>query len=220
MSILPILSQLQPTGSDSGYRQREARAVTQKVSSGTVVSRDGDRWEPSTGSSEQIQRELQELQQRDREVRRSEFMKLQYAGIHALGPRFDFEIGPDGKAYAVEGDVVLDIKTEAGNPVRTAEKLADVKRALMMVPNPGPEVRRLAAEVARRELVARVAMRTDTSWPAEAPEPATRIAQPQQAGDSTNNPAVTAQAMQLRSFQQYKVERLMSPEYVYRRNAS
>jgi hypothetical protein len=147
-------------------------------------------------------------------------MKLQYAGIHALGPRFDFEIGPDGKAYAVKGDAVIDINLEASNPARTAEKLADVKRALTMVPNPGPEVRRLAAEVARRELVARVAMRTDTSWPADAPESATRIAQTEKSGDSTYTPTVTAQVMQLRSFQQYKVERLMSAEYVYRRNAS
>jgi hypothetical protein len=147
-------------------------------------------------------------------------MKLQYAGIHALCPRFDFEIGPDGKAYAVKGDAVIDINLEAGNPLRMDKKLADVKRALMMVPNPRPVERRQAAEVARRELVARVAMRSDTSWPADAPESATRIAQTEKSGDSTYTPTFTAQVIQLRSFQQYKVERLMSPEYVYRRNAS
>lgn len=55
-----------------------------------------------------------ELQQRDREVRMHEQTHLQAAGPYAAGPaHYDYQMGPDGKMYAIGGSVEIAATTSA-----------------------------------------------------------------------------------------------------------
>ena len=63
----------------------------------------------NTGSEEltqQEQREVSELKMTDAQVRNHEHAhKAAAGGLHTSGPNYEYETGPDGRKYAVAGDV-------------------------------------------------------------------------------------------------------------------
>ncbi|MDJ0805823.1 MAG: putative metalloprotease CJM1_0395 family protein [Gammaproteobacteria bacterium] len=105
-------------------------------------------------------RELEKLQRRDREVKAHEQAHKVNAGRYANGAAsFDYKIGPDGKRYAVGGEVSIDISREA-DPQRTLEKAEVIRRAALAPADPSAQDRRIAAQAtmmaaeARQELLA------------------------------------------------------------------
>ncbi|GIX47090.1 MAG: hypothetical protein KatS3mg131_1301 [Candidatus Tectimicrobiota bacterium] len=75
---------------------------------------------------------LRELQRRDRAVRAHEQAHLLAAGPLAQGgARFVYRVGPDGKRYAVEGEVPIDTRPVPGNPQATKQKAARIRRAAL-----------------------------------------------------------------------------------------
>jgi hypothetical protein len=106
--------------------------------------------------------ELRRLQARDARIRAKEMARLGAAGSLALsGARFRFEVGPDGRQYAVDGEVRVDTAYE-GDPERNLEKARQLQVTALAGPNlmsTDPALsalaRRLAlmayADLARRE---------------------------------------------------------------------
>ncbi len=113
------------------------------------TGRDG---EPLTDDEVQL---VQELKQRDMEVRRHEMAHIAASGGHARGgAHFEYQVGPDGKRYAVGGDVSIDIS--AGNtPEETVRKMQAVQRAALAPAQPSSQDRSVAAAAARKEMQAR-----------------------------------------------------------------
>jgi hypothetical protein len=191
-----------------------------------IVNADGDRWEPVapralSSLSDQERAEVEALRKREREVRRSESAKLQQAKSLARGPVYSYEVGPDGNVYAVDGEVIFDMKEVPGDPQRTAEKMSETRLALMAVPNPGPEERRLASEAARKEAVARAEIRSEEikalrETITAASEEVEAYKQVPSAYTELAAPLTTDAILALKSFDQYKVQRKPSPEYAYR----
>lgn len=106
--------------------------------------------------SEDEQREVEQLKNRDREVRAHEQAHLAAAGSYARGgPRYDYESGPDRKRYAVGGEVSIDTSPVAGDPEATIRKAQVVRRAAQAPAEPSPQDRRVAAEAGRMEAQAR-----------------------------------------------------------------
>ena len=110
--------------------------------------------------SRQEEQELKELKKRDREVRAHEQAHLAAAGGHALGgPRYTYQVGPDGKRYAVGGEVPLDASKVPNNPQATILKAQAIRRAALAPANPSAPDKAIAAEAAamaaeaRRDLV-------------------------------------------------------------------
>lgn len=102
------------------------------------------------------QQEVRKLKQRDAEVRRHEAAHKGAAGPHAKGgPKFEFEAGPDGKQYAVGGEVSIDTSEVAGDPQATIRKMQQVRRAALAPANPSLQDRAVAATAARIEQQAR-----------------------------------------------------------------
>ena len=82
-------------------------------------------------------KQLQELRNRDREVRAHELAHLAVAGALAIsGPAYDFERGPDGQLYAVGGEVHIDTSAEAGDPEATLDKARQIRSAALAPAQP------------------------------------------------------------------------------------
>ncbi len=112
-----------------------------------------------TGKSElteEEQREVEELEERDREVRRHEQAHKSAAGRYASGaPSFVYEVGPDGRRYAVGGEVSIDVSPVPDDPQATIDKMQQVRRAANAPAEPSDQDRRMAAEAAQLEHQAR-----------------------------------------------------------------
>ena len=107
--------------------------------------------------SDQEQKQIQELKKIDREVRRHEQAHRAAAGGLAVsGPQFQFVTGPDGKRYAVAGEVKIDTSSIPNDPEATIRKARQIRKAALAPQNPSSQDRRVAAEASRLEFEARM----------------------------------------------------------------
>ncbi len=110
----------------------------------------------ASGLGDPKQKEIQKLKQRDAEVRRHEAAHKGAAGPHAKGgPKFEFESGPNGRQYAVGGEVSIDTSEVVGNPNATIQKMQQVRRAALAPANPSAQDRAVAATATKLEQNAR-----------------------------------------------------------------
>ena len=116
-------------------------------------SRDGS----SRNSAEAREQEQQiaELASRDREVRAHEQAHAAVGGPHAGAPTYTFQRGPDGKRYAIGGEVGIDTGPVANDPEATLRKMELVQRAALAPAEPSAQDRRVAAQAAAKATVAR-----------------------------------------------------------------
>lgn len=102
------------------------------------------------------QEEVTRLEQRDAEVRAHENAHKAAAGQHARGgPTYEFERGPDGRRYAVGGEVQIDTSPVPNDPDATILKMRQVRRAALAPAEPSPQDRRVASEASQQESAAR-----------------------------------------------------------------
>lgn len=92
------------------------------------------------------EKKVRELQQRDREVRAHEQAHKTVGGIYAGNPTYKTVRGPDGRSYAVSGEVKIDTSPVPNNPEATIRKMEQVKRAALAPTNPSAQDRRVASE--------------------------------------------------------------------------
>lgn len=107
--------------------------------------------------SEEERQILKELKARDAEVRAHEQAHLAAAGPYANGaPKYDYQTGPDGKQYAVGGEVSIDTSPVPGDLEATVRKAQTVKRAALAPRDPSPQDIKVAAQAAQLEAQARL----------------------------------------------------------------
>ena len=93
---------------------------------------------------------LTKLQARDKQVRAHEQAHLAAAGQYARGgAAFVYKTGPDGKIYAVGGEVSIDIGKE-NNPEATVTKMQIVRRAALAPAQPSSTDRQVASQATAR----------------------------------------------------------------------
>lgn len=108
------------------------------------------------GLSEAELLEVVELKRRDAEVKAHEQAHTSAAGnLVQGGTSFDYETGPDGKRYAVGGEVSIDTSTVPGDPQATLIKAQKIRRAASAPVDPSAQDRSVAAEASRIEAQAR-----------------------------------------------------------------
>ncbi len=103
-----------------------------------------------SGLTPEQQQVVQELVQTDAEVRRHEQAHAAAGGPYAGAPSYDYTRGPDGRLYAVGGDVQIDVAAIPGNPEATIQKMQLVRRAALAPANPSPQDQRVAAIAQQR----------------------------------------------------------------------
>lgn len=92
------------------------------------------------------EKEIEELEERDAEVKRHEQAHFQAGGKYASAPKYEYQTGPDGKRYAVGGSVDIDISDVPGDPQATLEKARIIKRAALAPEDPSVQDRKVARE--------------------------------------------------------------------------
>jgi hypothetical protein len=108
--------------------------------------------EPASNSFELSEDELkmiEELKARDLEVRAHEQAHKSVGGQYTGAISFSYQAGPDGKRYAVGGEVPIDVSPIAGNPQATIAKMMVVSAAARAPAQPSAQDQMVAAQAAR-----------------------------------------------------------------------
>ena len=101
-------------------------------------------------------RQIAQLQQIDQQVRRHEQAHLAAGGNLVLGaPTFQYVVGPNGRRYAVGGEVRIDTSPVEGDPEATLLKAQQIRRAALAPSNPSTQDRSVAAKASSLESQAR-----------------------------------------------------------------
>ncbi len=130
--------------------EKEGKNSKSGNSSGKPVGADGQ------PVSEEDARIIQQLQATDREVRAHEQAHKAAAGPYAVGgPTFQYTTGPDGKRYAVGGEVRIDTAPVPDNPEATIVKAQTIRRAALAPADPSGQDRQVAAAATQLETQAR-----------------------------------------------------------------
>ncbi len=83
---------------------------------------------------------IEQLQQADSEVRRHEMAHVAAGGRYITsGASFSYQRGPDGKNYAVSGEVSIDTSAVPGDPKATMQKMQQIKNAALAPANPSSQ---------------------------------------------------------------------------------
>ena len=100
---------------------------------------------------------LRELRARDREVRAHEAAHVAAGGsLVRGGPSFTLQRGPDGRSYAIGGEVQLDTSAVPDNPEATLRKSDQVRAAALAPAQPSPQDLRVAANAGQLAARARI----------------------------------------------------------------
>jgi hypothetical protein len=110
------------------------------------------------------QRQVDSLKQRDGEVRAHEMAHMMAGGSLVLhGASYSYATGPDGKRYAVGGEVSIDTSPVHDDPKATALKMQHVQRAALAPAQPSSQDRSVAASAAKAEAEAHAEERQQSS---------------------------------------------------------
>jgi len=144
--------------------------------------------------TEAERKEVQKLKQRDREVRAHEAAHKAAGGSIAGAPSFETTTGPDGRSYAVAGEVKIDTSPVPNNPEATIRKMEIVRRAALAPSQPSSQDRQVAADAAAKIQQARIEKReqdaeerekvegSDETQPSETQVGETQVAEAQPGG--------------------------------------
>ena len=90
--------------------------------------------------------QISELSKRDIEVKTHEQAHAAVGGSFAQSPSYEYEKGPDGRRYAVDGEVSIDVAPISGDPQATISKMQKVYAAAMAPVQPSMADIRVAAQ--------------------------------------------------------------------------
>lgn len=92
------------------------------------------------------QQEVEKLKQRDAEVRAHEQAHIAAAaGLSTSAPTYTYQTGPDGKKYAVGGEVNVSF-TESGNPETDLQNAEAMKNSALAPADPSSQDKSVAGE--------------------------------------------------------------------------
>lgn len=98
---------------------------------------------------------IRSLQMRDRQVRAHEAAHAAAGGAHAGHPTYTLQQGPDGRSYAIGGEVSISTSEIPNDPQATLEKAQTVRRAALAPADPSAADRAIAAKAMQTALKAR-----------------------------------------------------------------
>ncbi|MCX7023185.1 MAG: putative metalloprotease CJM1_0395 family protein [Spirochaetes bacterium] len=139
---------------DKGGRKRgaERRLDEALAEKGRAENRDEARRGENRSDTAQV---IRALSSRDAEVRAHEAAHVGAGGRYVRGgASFSYQRGPDGRMYAVGGEVGIDTSPVPGNPEATAAKMRTVRAAALAPADPSGADRSVAAAAAQQEAAA------------------------------------------------------------------
>lgn len=132
--------------SDKPNSTKQSDESNQKQSLSDKNSEDAESSEKEEQRRELIeQQQVQKLKKRDSEVKAHEQAHAAVGGELAGAPQYQYTLGPDGKRYAIAGEVKIDISPEQ-DPQQTITKMEKVKRAALAPVEPSAQDLKVAAQ--------------------------------------------------------------------------
>ena len=105
--------------------------------------------------SNEERRQVQQLAQRDQKVRAHEMAHMAAGGgLIRGGVKYQYQRGPDGRIYAVGGEVSIDTSSE-NDPEQTIQKMQRVRASALAPADPSAQDRAVAAAAAQKAQHAR-----------------------------------------------------------------
>mgnify|MGYP001331381583 CR=1 FL=1 len=126
-------------GTVAGKEEQAQASTTGEAAEKTAENESDEALSPAQ------EEELHALQLRDQEVRQHEQQHAGVGGQHAGAPSYEYETGPDGKQYAVEGEVQIDLSPIADDPRATIDKMQQIKAAALAPAEPSQADKNAAA---------------------------------------------------------------------------
>ncbi len=108
------------------------------------------------------QQQIQKLKQTDQKVREHEAAHMAAGAGLTGGAHFEYVHGPDGKQYAVGGEVKIDV-SPAQTPQQTLDKAKRIQAAAMAPADPSAQDRAVAAQAAQMAAKAQVELSRQSS---------------------------------------------------------
>lgn len=149
---------------DSQENQDESQTASQNKIKET--SSEEQKTQENSKEARTNEKIIGQLTQRDKEVRTHELAHSTAGGSATGSPSYTFEVGPDGKKYAVNGEVSVDLSSVSGDPQATITKMQRVHAAALAPANPSSQDARVAATAAQKILSAQselMAQKQDSS---------------------------------------------------------
>jgi hypothetical protein len=140
----PPVASAQSLADEQSASTREEADKTAEPSASAVEKE--AKGEPSPQQQRLEQLEIAKLSKRDQEVRAHEQAHASVGGRYAGAPSYSFTHGPDGKRYAVGGEVSIDSGPVPNDPEATLRKMEIVLRAALAPAEPSAQDLRIAAE--------------------------------------------------------------------------
>lgn len=152
----PAIDEIKPSPGKADKVDGDTKAIftpfSGKPDSSDSTSDKADSLDKAIALEQQV---LKQLAKRDAEVRSHEQAHASVGGSFAQSPQLSYEQGSDGRRYAVNGEVTIDISPVPGNPLATVNKMRQVYAAAMAPSDPSMADIRVAAEAIRILNVAR-----------------------------------------------------------------
>lgn len=143
----------QQQGEQSSQHNSEHKQKEKNANAGADAS-ESDKDNDSSKQALVDEKIIRQLEQRDKEVTAHELAHATTGGSATGSPSYTFEVGPDGKKYAVGGEVAVDLSSVAGDPQATIMKMQKVHAAALAPANPSTQDARVAASAAQKILAA------------------------------------------------------------------
>jgi hypothetical protein len=139
---IDAVSSVSPSPQLAGAKGAPAPGGAGKSGGGDAAAGAGGK-KDSQGLTPEQQRQVAQLKARDAEVRAHEQAHQAAGGGLAGAAHFTYQTGPDGKRYAVGGEVSIDVSKER-DPNATVRKMQRVKAAALAPSNPSAQDRAVA----------------------------------------------------------------------------
>jgi len=141
--VMPAIQQRQPLPARELKEEPPPEAAEQESTTVTLELSEEDR------------KALDELVATDRKVRAHEQAHVNVGrNLIISGPTYEFEVGPDGRNYAIAGEVQIDT-SPARTPEETIPKAQHIRATALAPPEPSPQDQRVAAIASQLEMQAR-----------------------------------------------------------------
>lgn len=142
---------------DNKDSSKSSKLIQQETESENSV--DGE--EQTRAQALEQERVISELKNRDKEVRSHEAAHAAVGGAYTGSPSYSYQQGPDGKRYAVEGEVSVDLSIIKGDPRATIAKMQKVHAAALAPVNPSIQDTRVASTATQLILQAQSELLTE-----------------------------------------------------------
>ena len=143
-----------PTDDNAAYASISPEAIAlynaeQQTGDGSESGREGNSQTGEEELTQQEQREVSELKTTDAEVKAHENAhKAAAAGLSTSAPNYEYETGPDGKKYAVAGDVNVSYQSSS-NPEVNLKNAQQLRAAALAPADPSSQDRKVAMQAER-----------------------------------------------------------------------